>query len=195
MKNFLKIDINTLFLVCVLILLIRINYDNTCKCENCQNTKTETSEVLDIQGSKIEIETEIFETETLEEITDNKDENNINSFEKELFDLINEYRVDNNLKELEWNKELEAAAKIRAEEASICWSHTRPDGTQWYTVSDLTKGENLAKTYTTPLEVFEAWKNSETHDQNLRDKDFRSCAISNFIDENGTYFTSIEFHY
>lgn len=74
------------------------------------------------------------------------------------FLLLNEIRRENGLNVLTWNDDLGPAALIRAQEATILWSHTRPDGTDWYTVNpDLVYGENLANGYTTAENVVNAW--------------------------------------
>lgn len=54
---------------------------------------------------------------------------------KQLFDDINNIRMESGLRILNWSETLDSAAKIRAEEASIYWSHTRPNGKPYYTVN------------------------------------------------------------
>lgn len=56
--------------------------------------------------------------------------------ETEIFDKINEIRIENNLNPLITNQELKDAANIRANEIIISFSHTRPDGSDWYTVDE-----------------------------------------------------------
>lgn len=93
--------------------------------------------------------------------------------------LINEYRQSKGLSSLLWSKDLEAAAAIRADEARICWSHTRPNGQEWYTVNpSIMYGENLGKGYHTADELVTAWKNSPEHNENLLWADFSYAAIS-----------------
>lgn len=111
---------------------------------------------------------------------------------KKMLDLVNNYRVQNGLNELTWDTNLEEASKIRAAEASICWAHTRPDGRQWYTVSDYVKGENLAKGYDTAEAVFEAWLNSPSHKENILWPKFDTMYVSYFETSNG-WFWSLEF--
>jgi fibronectin type 3 domain-containing protein len=59
---------------------------------------------------------------------------------------------------LEYDYELEAAAMQRAAEIALSFSHTRPDGTTCFTVSDYTYGENIAAGYTTAASAFEGWQ-------------------------------------
>lgn len=103
----------------------------------------------------------------------------------EIFILMNEYRQQSNLKPLKWSPDLEDCASIRAEEASVCWSHTRPNGKAWYTVNpSVMYGENLAKGYTTAEGVIQGWKDSPTHNENLLWSDFQYVAI---VEYNGYY--------
>lgn len=111
---------------------------------------------------------------------------------KKVLTLVNDYRVQNGLNELTWDTNLEQASKIRAAEASICWAHTRPDGTQWYTVSNYVKGENLAKGYDTAEGVFNAWLESPTHKENILWPKFDTMYVSYFETTNG-WFWSLEF--
>ena len=62
--------------------------------------------------------------------------------------LVNAKRAENGLAELTWSNGLESCAMVRAQEAASKFSHTRPNGRDWYTVnSELMWGENLAKGY------------------------------------------------
>ena len=93
--------------------------------------------------------------------------------------LINEYRAEFGLNGLMWNRDLEAAAAIRADEAGICWSHTRPNGKPWYTVNpSIMYGENLGRGYDDAGSLVQAWKDSPAHNENLLYADFNYAAIS-----------------
>ena len=109
-------------------------------------------------------------------------------------ELVNAYRKEHGLAELKWSEDLGPAAKTRAAEASICWSHTRPNGSQWYTVSKLVKGENLAKGYATAEEAFNAWLASEGHRENILWPEFKTMYVAFFEAENG-WFWAQEFGY
>ena len=63
-------------------------------------------------------------------------------------DIVNAKRAENGLATLNWSNGLESCAMVRATEAASKFSHTRPNGKDWYTVnSELMWGENLAKGY------------------------------------------------
>lgn len=81
----------------------------------------------------------------------------------ELFALINEQRVAAGLPVLTWNADLESTAMIRAKEAAVSFSHTRPDGSSWSTVSPFCRGEILAVGYSTPQQTLDAWMSSAGH--------------------------------
>ncbi len=89
--------------------------------------------------------------------------------EEVLLQLVNEQRQANGLKPLSIDSELMQASQIRAEEASVKYSHERPDGSSCFTVSNKAYGENLAKAnaYNTLNEVVEAWMLSEVHKDNI----------------------------
>lgn len=110
--------------------------------------------------------------------------------------LVNEIRKENNLKEFTWDINLETAATVRAKEIQEKWSHTRPNGQEWWTVNEnIMYGENLAKGYKTAEEVVQAWYNSEDHKANLLDKELETCAISIYIDKLGKWYWAQEFGY
>ena len=116
-------------------------------------TATLPGKIDDINnGTTIEIKTETIEFEIDKPST----------LEEEVFNLINDIRIQEGLNALEWDLELFEVAQIRAEEASVYWSHTRPNGSEWYTVSKSVHGENLARKYLTPTETVEAWMNPNT---------------------------------
>lgn len=99
----------------------------------------------------------------------------------ELFNLINTYRVSKGLSELLWSDDLANCASVRAKESVTTWSHTRPDGSQWYTVNkSIMFGENLARNFDTAQSVLTAWQNSPEHNENLLWKDFKYIGISEY---------------
>ncbi|MCR5675753.1 MAG: CAP domain-containing protein [Lachnospiraceae bacterium] len=113
----------------------------------------------------------------------------------EALDLVNEERGEAGLSDLSWSNGLAAAANVRAEELTDAFSHTRPDGTDWYTVdANIMFGENLAEFYNTPEEVVDAWMNSPSHKENIMDGEFSTCGIAIYKD-GGEYYWAQEFGY
>ena len=90
----------------------------------------------------------------------------------EIVSAINTYRVENNLNPLEYDSDLQTASDLRANEAVSVWSHTRPDGTRFYTANADIYGENLAQyegdSRNSSADILlNAWKNSEAHNREL----------------------------
>lgn len=101
------------------------------------------------------------------------------------FSLINSYRQMNGLPALKWSPALENCAAVRAEEASECWSHSRPNGKPWYTVNQrIMRGENLAMGFTTAEDIVNNWIDSPAHNELLLADDFTYVAIAEY---NGYY--------
>lgn len=107
---------------------------------------------------------------------------------REAFDLVNQIRADNGLGTLSWDSGLVSPAKVRAAEASIKWSHTRPDGSAWYTVSGNVQGENLAKGYNTAQDAVNAWMASQGHKENILRGSFTRSAVAFFNTDNGWFW-------
>lgn len=113
---------------------------------------------------------------------------------KEALTLVNQQRAAVGLPALTWSEDLLQAAEIRAEECAQKFSHTRPDGTDWWTVdSKNVYGENLAFGYTTANAVVNGWMTSPAHQANELG-DFTTCAIAIYR-VNGTPYYAQEFGY
>lgn len=88
--------------------------------------------------------------------------------EYELFILINNERTANGLNPLSWSGGLADCAYVRASEAVDCFSHTRPDGSDWWTVNpSIMYGENLATGQDNVQWVFNDWMASPEHRANI----------------------------
>lgn len=110
--------------------------------------------------------------------------------------LVNEERTEYGLTELTWSEALEQAAAVRAQECETSFSHTRPDGTDWWTVnSDVMYGENLAYNYNTAQEVVEAWMNSEGHRANILKAGYATIGIACYQTAAGKWYWAQEFGY
>ena len=108
--------------------------------------------------------------------------------------LMNERRQAAGLKCLTLLPGLSEAAVVRAREASVCWSHTRPDGSAWYTAGRGTAyGENLAKGYRSASSVCDAWMASPSHAANILSPYFSFVCVATYMDERGCLYWSVEF--
>ncbi|NMB18667.1 MAG: CAP domain-containing protein [Erysipelothrix sp.] len=56
---------------------------------------------------------------------------------------------------------------MRVKEIVESFSHTRPSGSKWYTVSNLVYAENLTVGYTSAQQVVNAWLASSGHKANI----------------------------
>lgn len=99
----------------------------------------------------------------------------ITGFENEMLSKVNNLRKIAGKNPLKINDELQNAAVIRAAEATVNWSHTRPNGTKCFTVLDKlsirpsmrSAGENLGKNQKSVDEVMNAWMSSKGHKDNI----------------------------
>ena len=82
-----------------------------------------------------------------------------------LFNLINQHRVANGLQPFAFCQQAANVAMQRAAEASVYWSHTRPNGSGFETINQnfwSDGGENLSSGSNANA-VFTAWRNSPGH--------------------------------
>ena len=110
-------------------------------------------------------------------------------------DMCNQKRSAAGLGTLTWSNGLESAAMVRAQEIVGTWSHTRPNGSDWYTVnSSIMYGENLAKGYSSAADCVAAWMASPTHRENVLYADFKTCGIA-IYEKGGSWYWAEEFGY
>lgn len=112
------------------------------------------------------------------------------------YNQVNEQRASAGLSSLKWDQNLETVSSVRAKECSVKFSHTRPDGREWYTVnSKIQGGENLAFGFDTAGDAVDAWMNSPTHRDNILYDEFARVAISIYQDDDGTNYWAQEYGY
>ena len=93
-------------------------------------------------------------------------------------DLVNEARAAQGLKPLHMDAGLNRAARVRAEELTRVFSHTRPDGSAWSTVSSSAFAENIARGQRTADKVVAAWLSSgEGHRENILRASYGSIGV------------------
>lgn len=102
-------------------------------------------------------------------------------FAGEILRLTNVERQKMGLSPLRADFALSEAAAIRVDEATKVYSHTRPDGTPYYTALRGIKyrqaGENLQAGAATPAEAVRQWMNSPAHRENILHKDYNALGI------------------
>lgn len=110
--------------------------------------------------------------------------------------LVNKERSAAGLSALDVNQGLEQCAEVRAVECATSYSHTRPDGSDWWTVnSDLMYGENLASNYTTAQAVVNAWMASPAHKANIMNSGYSTIGLATYTTESGDVYWAEEFGY
>ncbi len=109
-----------------------------------------------------------------------------------LLSLINLERLKAGVAPLIYRFDIQDASNLRAKEASVKWSHDRPNGKPYWSVDDKIWGENLAKNFITPQGVVNGWINSELHKKNLLNPEYKGACIGSFRQGNNI-FISLEF--
>ncbi|WP_022775050.1 CAP domain-containing protein [Butyrivibrio sp. AE2015] len=113
-----------------------------------------------------------------------------------VFNLMNQQRAAQGLAALVWSDALTDAAQVRANEITTSFSHTRPDGSAFWTVnSNVQYGENLAKLYQSADSVYAAWMNSPTHAANIMDSGYKTVGIAICQTGDGSWYWAQEFGY
>lgn len=109
------------------------------------------------------------------------------SFEKgQIIELTNSRRAENGLSALVENSQLDQAAQAKASDmfAHDYWAHYSPQGkTPWQFINAAGykytfAGENLARDFSDPESVVNAWMNSPSHRSNLLDRNFREIGVA-----------------
>lgn len=95
----------------------------------------------------------------------------------EVLNLVNKERKSAGLNELKMDKDLLEAAMIRAGELSLDFSHTRPDGTSCFTLSNKAFAENIAAGYSNPEYVMQGWMESPGHKSNILGQGYKTIGI------------------
>ena len=101
----------------------------------------------------------------------------LDSYAYSAIDETNVERARYGLDALRVDEELMAAARVRAEEIAEQFSHTRPDGSQWHTVSGAAYAENIARGHNSPDRVTAAWMSSSGHRQNILKASYGSIGM------------------
>lgn len=110
------------------------------------------------------------------------------TWEYDLLVLVNQAREENGLAPLSYSGDLQSAAVIRASESSVSFSHTRPDGSDFWTVnSAIVFGENIAAGQTSAQQVFAEWMASPGHRANILSADYQTVGFGMVNNGDGVY--------
>lgn len=108
------------------------------------------------------------------------------AFANDIVARTNSYRSQNGASSLAAKSPLTQAARTRAAEAAVLFSHTRPNGKSYYTVGGTAPnykdspvyGENLAYGYSNASETMSAWiASTQGHRENLVRDTFNSIGV------------------
>ncbi len=104
-------------------------------------------------------------------------------WQAEIVRLTNEARKNAGLNTLSYKSSLDAGAIQRATEIITHFSHTRPDGSRFFTVFGpdfryRSVGENLARGFRNPQSVFDAWMNSDGHRANILSTKYEEISVA-----------------
>ena len=104
---------------------------------------------------------------------------------------VNAERAKYGLPGLRMDAELNRAAQVRAEEIVRKFSHTRPDGSKWSTVTKSAYGENIAKGQRTADKVMAAWLTSSGHRANMLRASYGSIGVCAYVYNGVTYWVQL----
>ena len=113
------------------------------------------------------------------------------AFEAEVIRVVNIERSVAGLPPLELNTRLRQAARIRARELPVLFSHNRPGGRAWHTaltdvgVRPQGSGENIASSHMTPTAVVIGWMSSPSHRNNILASNFTQIGVGVYQDAAG----------
>ena len=103
---------------------------------------------------------------------------NLTALEEEILYYHNVHRNNAGLPSLIPVQSLCDVAAIRAWETTVCFSHTRPDGSQWSTVSYEVDGENLYRGNQNAGDIVWEWICSPKHYENVVRAEYQTCGLA-----------------
>jgi Uncharacterized protein with SCP/PR1 domains len=121
--------------------------------------------------------------------------NSHETFKLQVLELMNEERQKVGVSPLTMNNEISALAQIRAQEITNLFSHTRPNGSSFYSIivnnnlpySNI--AENIAAGQTTPQSVMTSWMNSPGHKANILNPALKEVGIGcHYIDSGYNWY-------
>ena len=108
----------------------------------------------------------------------------------QILQLVNNERMKVGLNPLMYRPDILPASDLRAKESSATWSHTRPDGSPYYTADDKIYGENLSRGFKTATEIVQAWMQSDSHRKVMLDPKYHGGCVG--VHKNKDLFVSLE---
>lgn len=138
------------------------------------------------------IEGEITAAETTQETAEEPVSASAGDPVGRVLELVNYYRGQQGLSPLTLDSTLCSAASTRARETVSNFSHTRPDGSQWYTVSSLAHGENIVMgTGMDADSAMTKWMNSSGHRANIMDGSYGTLGVGYYYSGREVYWVQL----
>lgn len=163
---------------------------------NVPETEEPTTQAPDV--NEPETSKPNVEETTTEAVSKPEEDNQEKSYAEQVVDLVNQERAKVGLSKLTLDKNIEAAALVRAKETEVYFSHTRPNGSSFSTVlkehnvNYRGAGENIAWGQTSPEAVMNAWMNSEGHRANILNANFTKIGVGYYQNSAGRkYWTQL----
>ena len=92
----------------------------------------------------------------------------LDNWARDMHNAVNKERKKAGVPPLEWSDRIHRAARVRAKEITVNYSHTRPDGSSWFTVDDeILSGENIVYGYASVPDAMSSFMDSPGHKDNL----------------------------
>ena len=110
--------------------------------------------------------------------------------EMQVLNIVNAERAEYGLAPLTWDPvNLAPGAAVRAQEISVYFSHTRPDGSSCFTAvtNPGALGENIAGGQRSPEEVMVAWMNSSGHRANILNARYTKLGVGYYYNAQTPY--------
>lgn len=116
--------------------------------------------------------------------------------EQEIYDLLSAAREEQGLAPLRFESGLHELSLIRAKEAAVLWSHTRPDGRKYGTVIEDFEladyfecvGENLGCNFKNAEQIHKGLMDSEAHRKNILSEEYDGVSIAVYTDAEGNHY-------
>lgn len=163
-----------------------------------QESEVETTQSPDQTGDSQVADTTLDELPPVDTTVTDTNNVNLDAVTQEFHNLVNQERANNGQSQLNYGNHLQNAAVSRTAEITEHFSHTRPNGLSFYTAPGFDQGgtivgENLQQTYISrnaaPEEIaqklFDNWKKSPGHYENMMDGSYLNHAIQLDTYENG----------
>lgn len=167
---------------------VRVRFDGVCKLIGVENASKPTA-----APTPKPVATATVRPTSTPVVTPTPAQNGSTSSEKaaQVIAQVNQERAQYGLGSLREDSELTRAACVRAQEIVQKFSHTRPDGSSWSTVSSAASGENIAKGYATVEKVMAAWMSSQGHRENILRESFTRIGVCAYTVDGVVYWVQL----